>query len=297
MSSLRYSIQTPVHKRRLFSLGGVLKLLLFLAVLAVAAWLIFQQTVHKKLRGAIQEKILQQISPLGMGIAIGDAHFTEGKGLVLDDVDLHLATNQHGSPATVSNLQVAKLQIHSRSSLTDLATGALKPDAIEVHRANFQMIRGLDGRFDFTPIIAQLSQLSPGQTSFAPVLLRDSEIEIVSLDQSLPTITLSGINFTVSPVQHQGQSLLHVQGGFETDAVSQIQISLFINQQTKTWNAQLNCDGATISRNIVNSLPPSIASQFAQIQNLNGLLSFNATASGNDQLCLLYTSPSPRDRG
>ena len=121
MSSLRYSIRTPVHKRRLFSLGGVLKLLLFLAVLAVAGWLIFQQTVHKKLRGAIQEKVLQQISPLGMGIAIGDAHFTEGKGLVLDDVDLHLAANQHGSPATVSNLQVAKLQIHSRSSLTDLA--------------------------------------------------------------------------------------------------------------------------------------------------------------------------------
>ena len=272
-----------MYKRRLFSLGGVLKLLLFLAVLAVAGWLIFQQTVHKKLRGAIQEKVLQQISPLGMGIEIGDAHFTEGKGLALEDVDLQLAANQFGSHATRSNLQIAKLQIHSRSSLTDLATGALKPDAIEVHRANFQMIRGLDGRFDFTPLIAQLSQLSPGQTSFAPVLLRDSEIDIVSLDQSIPTVTLSGINFTVSPVQHQGQSLLHVQGEFGTEAVSQIQISLFFNQQTKTWNTQLSCNGATISRKIVNSLPPSIASQFAQIQNLNGRLSFSATASGNDQ--------------
>ena len=129
-----------MHKRRLFSLGGVLKLLLFLAVLGVAGWLIFQQTVHKKLRGAIHEKILQQISPLGMGIEIGDAHFDEGKGLALEDVDLHLATNQSGSPAPRSNLQIAKLQIHSRSSLTDLVTGALKPDAIEVHRANFQTV-------------------------------------------------------------------------------------------------------------------------------------------------------------
>ena len=289
MSSLRYSIRTPVHQRRLFSLGGILKLLLLVAVVGVAGWLIFQQTVHNKLRGAIQTKILQQISPLGMGIEIGDAHFTEGKGLSLDDIDLHLAAGQHSSPATRSNLQVAKLQIHSRSSLTDLATGALKPDAIEVHRANLQMIRGLDGQFDFTPIIAQLSQLSPGQTTFAPVLLRDSEIEIVSLDQSLPTISLSGINFNVSPVQHQGQSLLHVEGEFGTDAVSQIRISLFFNQQTKTWNTQLSCHGATISRDIVQSLPSNIASQFAQIQNLNGRLSFNATASGNDQLDQLPT--------
>lgn len=289
MSSLRYSIRTPAPRRRLFSLSGVLKLLLFLAVLCVAGWLIFQQTVHKKLRGAIEAKVLQQIAPLGMGIAIGDAHFAEGKGLALDDVDLYLTANSSGSPAAHSNLQIAKLQIHSRSTLTDLAAGALKPEAIEVHRANLQVVRGLDGRFDFTPIIAQLSQLSPGQTEFAPVLLRDSEIKIVSLDKTLPTVTLGDVNFTVSPIQHQGQSLLHVQGEFGTDAVSQIQISLFFNQQTKTWNTQLSCEGATISRDVVNSLPPNIASQFAQIQSLTGRLSFNASVSGNDRLDQLPT--------
>ena len=289
MSSLRYSIRSPAPRRRLFSLGGVVKLLLFLAVICVAGWLIFEQTVHQKLRGAIQEKITQQIAPLGMGIQIGDAHFTEGQGLSLDDVELHLTANQYSSPATRSNLQIAKIQIHSHSTLTDLATGALKPEAIEVHRANLQVVRRMDGRFDFTPIIDQLSQLSPGQTEFAPVMLRDSEIKIVSLDNNLPTVTLGDVNFTVSPIQHQGHSLLHVQGKFGTDAVSQIQISLFFNQQTKTWNTQLSCEGATISRDVANSLPPNIASQFAQIQRLTGRLSFNATASGNDQLDQLPT--------
>ena len=272
-----------MQKRRLFSLGGVLKLLLFLAVLGVAAWFIFQQTVHDRLHGAVHAKILEQLSPLGLNIQIGDAHFTDGKGLTLDDVDLHLSASQHGSQPANSNLQIAKLQVHSQSTLTDLATGALKPDAIELHRAKLQVVRGLDGRFDFTSLIDQLSQLSPGQTAFVPVLLRDSEIEIICLDPSLPTITLGDINFTVSPVQFQGQPLLHVHGAFDMDTVSNIGISLYFNQQTKTWNTQLTCEQANISHEIANSLPLNIATQFQQIQNLAGKISFNATASGNDQ--------------
>ena len=268
----------------------MIKLLLLVTAVCVAGWLIFQQTVRNRLCDAVQTKIQEQISPLGLGVQIGDARFTEGKGLTLDDVDLHLSaaggsafTASSYQPAS-SNLQIEQLHVYSHSTLTDLVTGALKPNSIEIRRAKLQVVRGLDGQFDLGPIIAQLSQLSPtSQTKIAPVTLRDSVIEIISLDQNLPTITLSGMNFAVSQVDFQGQPLIHIQGEFNTKAISQIGISLFVNQQSKNWNAQLSCDRATISPEVVETLPPSVASQFAQTKNLSGQVSFDATASGNGQ--------------
>ena len=290
MSSYRYSIRTVAPRRSLFSFGNAIKLLLLVAVICVAGWLLFQHTVHSKLHGVVQTKIQEQLAPLGMGMVIGDARFTEGKGLTLDNIDLYLAANQYGTSIPSSNLQVTQLQVHSHSSLTDLASGLFKPEAIEIHRAKLQVVRGTDGKFDFSPIVDQLSQLSPGgPIDVAPVLLRDSEVEIVSLDQSLPTVVLSGVNFTVSPVQFQGQPLLHVQGALNTQAISKIEISLFINQQTKTWNAQLSADRAIISRDFAQSLPPSVASQFEPMRNLSGEVSFSATASGNDRFDQLPT--------
>ena len=186
MSSYRYSIRTVAPRRSLFSFGNAIKLLLLVAVICVAGWLLFQHTVHSKLHGVVQTKIQEQLAPLGMGMVIGDARFTEGKGLTLDNIDLYLAADQYGTSIPSSNLQVTQLQVHSHSSLTDLASGLFKPEAIEIHRAKLQVVRGTDGKFDFSPIVDQLSQLSPGgPIDVAPVLLRDSEVEIVSLDLSL----------------------------------------------------------------------------------------------------------------
>ena len=283
MSYPRYSIRTSAPPRSFFSFGGVVKILLLLAAVCVAGWLIFQQTVRNQLCDAVQTKIQEQLSPLGMQILIGDARFTEGKGLTLDDVDLYLSGAKTSASAASSNLQIEQLHVFSHSTLTDLVTGALKPDSIEIRRAKLQVVRRLDGRFDLAPIVAQLSQLSPGQAKVIPVMLRDSVIEIISLDQSVPTITLDRMDFAISQVDFQSQPLIHIQGEFNTKAISQIGISLFVNRQYKTWNAQLSCDGAAISRDVIESLPPSVASQFTQTQNINGQLSFSATASGNDQ--------------
>ena len=313
MSYHRYSILTPPPRRSFFSFGGVFKLLLLLAAVCVAGWLIFQQTVRSQLGDAVQTKIQEQLSPLGIDALIGDARFTESKGLTLDDVDLFLSAPTSGSgsssssptssswPASTnwptssnsaasSNLQIEQLHVHSHSTLTDLATGAFKPDSIEIRRAKLQVVRGIDGQFDLAPIVKQLSQLSPaGPIKIAPVVLRDCSVEIVSLNQSIPTVTLSGMNFAISQADFQGQPLLHIQGEFNTKLVSQIGISLFVNQQSKTWSAQLGCDGANISREILKALPPDLASQFAQTQNINGEISFTATASGDDRFDQLPT--------
>ena len=289
MSYPRYSIRTAAPQRSFFSFGGVLTLLLLVAAVCVAGWLIFQQTVRNQLCEAVQTKIQEQLSPLGMQVLIGDARFTDGKGLTLDEIDLYLPALNRGSAATSSNLRVEQLHVNSHSTLTDLVTGALKPDSLEIRRARLQVVRGLDGKFDLAPIVTQLSQLSPTGAKVVPVLLRNSQIEVVSLDQSIPTITLTGVNFDISPVDFQGQPLLHIQGEFNTRAVSQIGISLYVNQQNKTWNAQLSCNGATISQDIVKSLPPNVASQFSQIQNINGQLSFDVVANGNNRFDQLPT--------
>ena len=262
----------------------MVKLLLLVTAVCVAGWLIFQQTVRNKLCDAVQAKIQEQLSPLGISLQISDARFTDGKGLTLDDVDLYLSNPDNGTAVASSNLRVEQLHVHSHSTLTDLATGTLKPDSIEIRRAKLQVVRGLDGEFDLAPIVKQLSQLSPTGAKVIPVMLRDSQIEIISLDPSTPTITLSGMDFAVSQVDYQSQPLLHIQGEFNTKLVSQIGISLFVNRQTKTWNAQLSCTGATISRDILQALPANVASQFAQTQNIDGQLSFTATASGTDRL-------------
>jgi len=292
----RYSIRTSAPRRSFFSFGGAIKLLLLFGAIGVAGWMLFQQTVRNQLGDAVQAKIQEQLSPLGMGLKIGDTRFTEGKGLTLDDVDLYLAdpayrlSTASSNRTASSNLRVGQLHVHSRSTLTELVTGSLSPDSIEIRRAKLQVVRGLDGQFDLAPLITQLSQLSPaGETKVVPVILRDSEIEFVSLDQNTPTITLSGLRLTVSPVEYQSQPLLHIQGEFNTKAISKIGISLFVNQQTKTWNAQLSCDGATISRDMIKSLPLNVASQFSQTQSINGELRFNMTASGNDRFDQLPT--------
>ena len=265
-----------------------MKLALLVVAVCVAGWLIFQQTVRSKLCEAVQTKIQEQLTPLGLSLEISDARFTDGKGLTLDNVDLHFSGPANA--ATSSNLQVSLLHIHSHSTLTDLVAGALKPDSIEIRRAKLQVVRGLDGQFDLTPIVNQISQLSPaGQIEFAPIRLRDSEVEIISLDQSIPTITLNGINFDIAQVDFQGQPLLHVQGVFGTRGISQIEIGLYVNQQNKTWNAQLACNGAAISSEILKSLPPNVASHFAQTQNINGELSFRVDASGDSQFDRLPT--------
>jgi hypothetical protein len=276
VSFLRYPVRIPPTRPKVFGLGGFVKIAIVIAMLSGAGWLFFQNTVHSKLTGAVADKIQTFVQPLGMTSQIGGAHFNQGVGLSLDNVSLELpSTSQQPS----SKLSIAQIQIHSKSTLTDLVSGSLQPQAIELKRAKFQIVRDPSGTIDLTPVVQQLANFPrPAGQKLAPIVLRDSEIQFFDLGQNLPSVQLTNVNFVVSPKQHQSSRLIHIQGEFRTPAISKITVSLFVNLDNQDWQAQLTADQATISQQIIDSLPPSIAGQIAQPDSLSGTLSFSATA-------------------
>lgn len=285
MSSPRYSIRSSPSRPNAFSFGGLLKLVVILAILGGAGWLLFQNAVHSKLTSAVSDKLQQFLRPLGMNSQIDGAQFVEGVGLTLNNVQLEppVAPSQPSS-----KLSIAQVQIHSKSTLTDLVSGKLKPEAIELKRARFKIVRDASGQIDLSPVLDQLSKLPrPAGQKLAPLLLRDSQLEFLDLGEALPSLQLTNVNFVVTPKKHHKNQLIHIQGEFQTPAISKISVSLFINPTDQSWSAQLSADQATISQRIIDSLPPSIATQLARPDSLSGTLSFSATASsspGIDQL-------------
>ena len=267
-------------------LFGFSKLALFLIVVCTAAWFAFQQTVQTQIRDKVQAKISEKLLGTGLHAKVAQARFLEGQGIQLNDLVVSLA--QHGTTATTtptSNLQIYEAMLHVPATMVELVGSEPKIEAVELRRAKLTLVRDTNGEWDFQPIIESLLKLKLDNDAPIPVSLTDCEVRV--LDRSNPTakpIALSQVNVFVQPIIYEGRPLLQIQGGFQSTAISLIEFTTFLDQQTQTWQAKLSANEAKLSADLISTLPPSVQAEFAGLESLSGKINLSASATGNMSL-------------
>lgn len=280
---------------------SLIKISAFLAVIGFAVWLFIRQTVHDRLSGLVESKINEQLTAKGLKATVGDAQLFAGKGIRLGNVAVemdrsNLALNPtrnqlSATPPERSRLEVYELFAHLDANLAALATQKdISARAIEFKRAKLTLVRTADGEWDFEPVMEALMIAEPEPQKEVPIVLTDCEIRIVDLSRpGRSPVTVSGINFTIHNREHAGRKLLQITGGFQTRAVSQIQLTAYVDQENQVWQTELTAKNARLSRELIQLLPPELSHEFDSLKTLVGKVAFNASATGGFSLNELPT--------
>lgn len=300
-------LQKIQHQRPVSNSGiarkliGLVKLILFIGLICFAGWMFLKNKVHNELLVHVQAKISDGLEGSGLVAKLGQARFHEGAGIQLNDLVVNLdpkmrpqSYDRHSvayTPVSLfsrsknpvgSTLEIYEAFLHAPVSMAELAAGEIEIQAVELRRAKITLVRQSDGSWDFTHILDTLKNLQSNQEDPIPVALRDCEIQIV--DQRLmpeKPIRLTGMDVFVQPIVHEGQPLVQIHGGFHSPAISEIDFTAFLNNQTQTWNARVNAARAKLSRDLISILPPEIQSGFSNLDSISGVLNFNAEAIGS----------------
>ena len=278
--------------RRSFArtLFGFCKLFVFLIAVGIIGWLLFHQTVHNKIRDKVQAEVEQKLSGTGLAANIGQANFIEGQGLRINDLHIKLAShdqaNQHSSshdrPGLQSSLEIYEAFLHAPVSMTELVSGKLTIDRVEIRRAKLTLVRNQNGKFDFEKIVESFANLKLNIAGPIPVAFQDCEVIVV--DQTRPNqqpISLTNVSLVIQPIIHEQRPILQIQGGFRSRLISQINFVTFLDQQNKVWKTKLGATDATLSSDLIALLPDSIQSEFNDLQTLSGKINFQATTTGS----------------
>ncbi len=265
------------RQRATRKLYGVGELVIVAVVVCCGGWLLFQQTVHSQLRDRVQAKISDALSGTGLRARLGQARFHEGKGIQLNDLQLDLATAE--SAGLHSQLEIYEAFIHAPQTMTQLVASELKLLAVEIRRAKLTVVRKPDGQWDFQQIISSLAGLK--SDSPVPISLTDCEIRIVDQSNSpVAPITLSNVNLYAQQIVHEGRVLMQLNGGFQSPAISQIEFTTFLDQQTQSWRAEIGAIDASLSRDLIAVLPPAARAELKELRSVSGKINFNAMAMG-----------------
>ncbi|MEL7496766.1 MAG: AsmA-like C-terminal region-containing protein [Planctomycetota bacterium] len=275
----------PSQRPRTSSIGlawRLLKIAIFVGLIGIVVWLFIQKTVHSHFAELVQQRIDAELKDTGLVAELGDAQFFEHKGIRLVNLAVDLDPNLIStSDGQTSQLEVYELFVHGDASMTDLAGGNFKPTAIELKRARLTLVQDADGVWDFEPIIEWVTNLQGGDLGPVPVVLSDCEVKVINQQNRLAApIVLSGINFSIHRMLHEGRELTQVTGQFKTRAISNVQVTAFVDHTRQAWHCQLDANQARVSRDLVNAIPPDLGGSFDSLKALNGTIDFGATATG-----------------
>lgn len=281
-TQLKRRIPRVSFARRLF---GLFKLFAFLIAIGIIGWLLFHQTVHSKIRDTVQTVFSQKLDRTGLDANVGQASFVEGMGIRINDLNVSLASYeqpylQNQTPVQ-SGLEVYEAFLHAPVSTTQLASGELNIERVEIRRAKLTLVRNQNGKMDFDHIIEKLSALEFESDSPTPVAFKDCEVVVI--DQTRPNqrpISISNISLIVQPIIHEQRQILQINGSFKSRLISEINFVTYLDQQNGIWTSQVGATDATLSTDLIALLPDSIQSEFQNLQSLIGKINFQATATG-----------------
>ena len=250
-------------------------------LLTTVGWLAFNQWFDHNLADQVNQSIGDSLEERGLRSHVGDARFVEGQGLRLNNVRINLL-NESSIPGQLrTNLDLYELFVHSDATIADLATNNLRPHAIEIKRARLTLVRLSDGTWDFESLLDHLVSFKNPESEFTPVVLRDCEIEIIDRSKpTLPSVLISSIDFSVHKVMHEGRALIQVLGKFRTKAVSEVQVTAYVDQVQSQWHCELSATDAMIAQSLLRLIPKDVQQTTNELKSLSGKLSFSAVAQG-----------------
>ena len=244
------------------------KLTVFLAVIGAAGWFLFQEQFRSRLGSVVQEKCNVALSGTGVKMQLGDARFFDGKGMLL--------TNMRASMPNVS-LTAYETFLAMPVNTTELVSGSLIVDSVEMRRVQLEILRPAEGVFDWSVFSKLAAALQPDQNASSrllPIALLDSQIKFV--DQKLGIEkTISDINLKLNPVTHNGRTIFEVVVTAASVDVRQFVLKGFVDPDSGEWNVDLRLNGAVVDTQLLAALPR------VPQEKINGLRSFSGHIDGS----------------
>lgn len=244
------------------------KLTAFLAVVGVAGWLFFRDQVQTRLRPKVEATVNNALTGTGIETTIGGARFFEAKGMLL--------SNMKASAPNIT-LTAYETWLEMPSNTTDLVTGNVSVNGIEMRRVQLEIVRSVDAPIDLSALkklVEKISQSSNGRSGkLVPISMLDSQIRFV--DQTTGTEKLiSDINLRMTPVDHNGRMILEIVATAAAIEVRQAELKGIVDPESGEWKAELSLDDAVVGNGLMAILPRDIQ------QRLDGLQSFDSRVGG-----------------
>ncbi len=258
-------------------LWSLAKAAAFLGLLGFAAWLLFQNQVHSKLLATIQSKCDLALHGSGIHSEIGNAQFLEGRGLLL--------TNVRARTPNIS-IEAYEAFFSMPGSTTDLVIGACDLDAIDMRRVKFDIYRSANESFDFTGLVQTFRRLAQDKkrcSKIVPVRVRDSILHMVDRVSGIEK-TVSDINIDITPVSHEGRTILQVQLSASSKEIQQLALNALVDPDSKEWKGQLTLSNARVETELLALLPRSMQQKLDLVTSVAGQIdsvTFNAEGNFN----------------
>ena len=251
------------------------KLSVFLVVVGIAGWLFFQDQVRSKLGSTVQSKVNEALAGTGVETSIGNANFIDGKGMLL--------SNMRATAPNVA-LTVYETFLSMDSNTTDLVTGNARVDGIEMRRVQLEVFRSPDGNYDlsaFSRIAESIQAATKGSPQrLIPISMLDSQVRLIDQAANIDR-TISDINFRITPVQHQGRTILQIEAAAAAAEVQQVVLKGFTDPKSGEWNSDLTLNSASINGDLLALLPQQAQQKLGSNVSLSSRIDGSLQASGN----------------
>ncbi len=284
--------------------GGMIKLVLFLALIAAAAWFYFQTEFSGQLTSRIQEKANQHLTMHGLHATVGQARLIEGEGILLNNMKLGVSSNRRPAPdpnappglldhinqrfesltnGGIVGEPIAELYdafIHVPVGMTDIVMGDCQPLALDIRRAKLNVVRGPDGRWQLEQF---LDAFRPDPNSPPlPVRIHDSEIRIVDKTKNPPlSHRLTDVQIQLQPLQDQGRRLTKVTLRCVGAEMGLVNIAIFYDAQSRSFDVDTSAENIQLSPALFALLPEVIAGQLKTVNALAGEVDLDARIQGS----------------
>ena len=307
----------PFQQRRNFSrparssglvrfFSGTVKLLLLLALIAVAAWFYFQHEFSNQLANRIEKKANQHLASHGLHAAVGQARLIEGKGILLNNLKLGVSSARYVSQNTRGNASSGLLEhinrrvqtfsgdgivgepiaelydafIHLPVGVTDLVMGDVQPQGFDIRRAKLNIVRDAGGSWQLGQFLDAFKP-KPG-ASRIPIRIRDSEIRIVDQTHSPPLVhRLTDVQIELQPLQQAGRELTKINVRCVGNQIGVFDIAVFYDAQSRSFDVDTTAKNIRVSPALFALLPELISRQLKTVKTLTGELDLEARVQGN----------------
>lgn len=265
----------PVQVRR----GGRwFGLLLVVFLIAWIGWLITRNSVQSQLQIHLQQRVNTMLATTSLVARISKAEFVEGQGIRINDSTLIL-TDPHEKNKPLVLIEVYEAFARLPVALPELIVATPQPDLIQVRRAKIRMMQNETGDWHLRQLMDQLSLVEGKTDQRIPLTFHDCSIELVSNESD--SITFSDVGLTVTPLQQDGQSLVHISGEFNSRELSGNRFELWLNETRRLWQASIEIPSFRLNPNILALVPIRLREELSQWPRIMGTVTGRASGSGD----------------
>ena len=245
----------------------------FLLMTAALGITYLKKTIHNELRNRIVLEINNHLGDSDFRFELGDARWTEGRGLSLTGVKF---TDIRTDKVVV---EVAEIFASSSFHLTDIFSGKPNIGCLTVDQAVVHFDCSNSGTWNILELGQALKYDDPFCSLDCPVKIRNSTAIVdgkrFGLNQPL---SIRGIDCDYAgDINDQERHV--IRGNLSSDLSNRVGFDVTIDLGAGIWTATLNADRIDVNERVTSRLP-ELLSQYPILATIKGQLSIRAGATG-----------------